>query len=129
MRNDKFFHLIFQHRPEAIFELLGEPPETAAQYETYRSEEIKEKGYRLDGVMIPKERQTPICFVEVQVEQDEWFYHRLFSEIFLYLHQKKCKGSWRAVVVFWDHASEPIRENHFKAEFDSGNVQVVYLNS
>lgn len=127
MQNDKLFHRLFQLVPQLVFELVGEAPETTEQYEAYRSEEIKEKAYRLDGILLPKSLLIPICFIEIQARLDPWFYHRLFSEIFLYLHQHKCKGSWRAIVIFWDKSSEPDREDHFTPFFASNRIKIVYL--
>lgn len=48
MRTDSLFYRLFQDWPELVLELAGlEPP--AAGY-ALRAEEIKQTGFRLDGV-------------------------------------------------------------------------------
>lgn len=111
-----------------VLELVGEPPQTTKNYEPYRSEEVREKAYRLDGVLLPTFLHIPICFIEVQARLDVWFYHRLFSEIFLYLHQNKLEGSWRAIVVFWDKSAEPKRHAHCKVFLKVGWLKWFTLN-
>lgn len=83
MKTDKIFHSLFHYYPEALFELRGLAPETAQDYEAYKSVELKETSFRLDGVVLPKTPQQPILFVEVQFRREKDFYHRVFAEVFV----------------------------------------------
>jgi len=62
--------------PQAIFKLIGESPSQVEQYEPYRSEDVKEKAYRWDGILLPKHTHLPITFVEIQVARDVFLYRR-----------------------------------------------------
>jgi predicted transposase YdaD len=68
VKTDTIFYRIMQTAPGILFELLGEPAEVAQNYE-FRSVEIKQLAFRLDGVFLPKpgaDNQT-VVFMEVQV--------------------------------------------------------------
>jgi predicted transposase YdaD len=52
MKTDKIFYTLFQVFPELLFQLLGESPNLAQNYQ-FKSIEIKELAFRLDGVFIP----------------------------------------------------------------------------
>jgi predicted transposase YdaD len=56
-------------------ELAGLPVSGRAFYE-FRSEEIEQTAFRLDGVLIPaaEVREAPVVFVEVQYQPEEQFY-------------------------------------------------------
>ncbi|MCA2618688.1 MAG: DUF2887 domain-containing protein, partial [Microcystis sp. M040S2] len=49
MKTDKIFYTLFQVFPELLFQLLGESPNLAQNYQ-FKSIEIKELAFRLDGV-------------------------------------------------------------------------------
>lgn len=66
------------------------------------SQELKQLAKRIDGVFLPQTETKPIYFVEVQFQKDENLYHRLFTEIFVYLGQYKPVQDFRAVVVWAD---------------------------
>ncbi len=68
MKTDSIFFEIFQKLPQTLFELLGEPAERGEQYE-FRSVEVKQSAYRIDGVFIPKSGAADrrVIFAEVQV--------------------------------------------------------------
>lgn len=75
MKTDKIFYTLFQIFPELLFQLIGESPSLAENYQ-FQSIEIKELAFRLDGVFLPDENlpDYPIYFVEVQFQKDEDFY-------------------------------------------------------
>jgi predicted transposase/invertase (TIGR01784 family) len=101
VKTDPIFYRLFQTFPSVFFELIGRSPVDAIAYE-FRSVEIKQTAFRIDGVFIPVSGsdQQPILFAEVQFQKDPEFYFRLFSEITLYLRQYKPLGNWQAVVIY-----------------------------
>jgi predicted transposase/invertase (TIGR01784 family) len=84
MRTDSIFYKIFETLPDTLFALIGEPSELAKDYE-FKSIEVKELAFRIDGVFISAQFNHPIYFVEVQFQKDASFYWRFFCEIFLVL--------------------------------------------
>lgn len=80
MKTDSIFYRLFQELPSIFFELIGNPPETAEDY-NFSSVEIKQTAFRIDGVFIPTQTEdNPIYFVEVQFQTDTEIYSRLFTE-------------------------------------------------
>ena len=107
MRTDTLFYQIFQTMPEVLFELTGQPADLAEGYQ-FQSVELKETAKRIDGVLLPaEEAEKPIYFAEVQFQSDKDLYSRLFTEIFLYLGQKKPTSDWRAIVIYAQRSIEP----------------------
>ncbi len=68
----------------------------------FKSIEIKELAFRLDGVFIPDSDHPdyPLYFVEVQFQKDEDFYWRFMTQIFLYLKQYKPERAC-CLVILW----------------------------
>jgi predicted transposase/invertase (TIGR01784 family) len=101
VKTDPIFYRLFKNVPSAFFELIGRSPAEASAYE-FRSIEIKQTAFRIDGVFIPiaQDERTPILFTEVQFQQDDDFYYRFFSEITLYLQQYKPPSDWQAVIIY-----------------------------
>ncbi|UXE63480.1 MAG: Rpn family recombination-promoting nuclease/putative transposase [Woronichinia naegeliana WA131] len=85
MKTDKIFYTLFQVFPELLFELIGSDSNFAHNYQ-FKSIEVKELSFRLDGVFLPDENypEYPLYFVEVQFQLDPDFYWRFFTEIILY---------------------------------------------
>ncbi len=127
MKADPIFYRLFQSAPEVFFELIGANPTQANTYE-FRSVEIKQTAFRIDGVFIPVAEHQPIWFVEVQFQRDPSFYFRLFSEIALYLRQYEPANDWQAVVIYPTRSVEPIEPNAYRALFASPQVQKIYLD-
>ena len=88
LKTDSVFYRLFQRLPGLVFELAGWPTPDLTGYQ-FRSEEIKQTAFRLDGVLTPPTEalDRPLVFVEVQYQPDARFYARLFAEIFLYLYR------------------------------------------
>ncbi len=88
-------------------------PYPADSYQ-FGSVEVKQTGFRLDGVFKPQdvEKQLPIIFAEVQFQPDQHFYGRFCSEINLYLHQHKPDRDWLAFALYPSRTVEkpPARE-------------------
>ena len=106
MRTDSIFYKIFETLPDTLFALIGEPPDLAKDYE-FKSVEVKELAFRIDGVFVPEQIQHPIYFVEVQFQKDASFYWRFFCEIFIYLSQYQPSQDWQAVIIFAKRSIEP----------------------
>jgi predicted transposase/invertase (TIGR01784 family) len=128
MKTDSIFYRLFLELPGVYFQLIGQSPNMADYYE-FRSVEIKQTAFRLDGVLIPKtgSQTTPVRFCEVQMQKDTSFYRRFFAEIFLYLYQFKKAKHWRALVVFKSRDIETKDTGPYQALLNSSNVTRVYL--
>ncbi|MCG9891442.1 MAG: Rpn family recombination-promoting nuclease/putative transposase [Thermosynechococcaceae cyanobacterium MS004] len=128
MKTDSIFYRIFQTAPEVFFELLGEPAEYAQGY-VFRSVEVKQLAFRIDGVFLPQSNAPDrrVWFVEVQYQKDPLFYHRFFAEIFLYFQQYPDTADWKAVVLFSKRSVEPEQTQLFRTLLESTQVQRVYL--
>ena len=85
VKTDSIFYRIMQTVPGILFELLGEPAEVAQGYE-FRSVEIKQLAFRIDGVFLPKPNSVnqTVCFVEVQFQDDSRFYQRFLEKFFYF---------------------------------------------
>ncbi|HRD50855.1 MAG TPA: DUF2887 domain-containing protein [Candidatus Contendobacter sp.] len=97
MKTDSVFYRLFQRLPELVFELAGWPAPDLTGYQ-FRSEEIKQTAFRLDGILVPPAEafDRPLVFVEVQFQPDALFYRRFFAEIFLYLYRQPPAQPWWA---------------------------------
>lgn len=128
MKTDSIFYRIFQTAPEVFFELLGQPPDLAQSY-VFRSVEVKQLAFRIDGVFLPQPDapDQTVWFVEVQFQKDPHFYHRFFAEIFLFFDQYPQTADWRAVVLFAKRSTEPEQTQLFRTLLESNQVQRVYL--
>ena len=114
MKTDSLFYRLFQAMPALALELAGIPVAERAAYE-FRSEEIKQTAFRLDGVLMPaaEVREAPVVFVEVQYQPDEQFYGRFFAEILLYLYRCPPSHPWRALVIYPNRGVERLNEMHY----------------
>jgi predicted transposase/invertase (TIGR01784 family) len=129
VKTDPIFYRLFQTFPSVFFELIGRSPMDAIAYE-FRSVEIKQTAFRIDGVFIPVSGsdQQPILFAEVQFQRDPEFYFRLFSEITLYLRQYKPLGNWQAVVIYPSRRIEPSEPLAYQDWLALPKVRRVYLD-
>ncbi len=128
MKTDSIFYRIFQTVPSIFFELLELPPQVAQGY-VFRSVEIKQLAFRIDGVFLPQPNapDQTVWFVEVQFQKDPYFYHRFFAEIFLFLQQYPQTADWKAVVLFAKRTTEPKQTQLYRALVGSEQVLRVYL--
>ena len=127
MKTDSLFYRLFQRIPGLPLELAG--LDYSAEGYVFRSEEIKQTAFRLDGILIPPEasKDRPYVFVEAQLQGDAKFYARFFSEIFLYLRQYKPPHPWQAVVIYPDRATEKDAGLHFRSLLDLPEVHRIFL--
>ena len=128
MKTDSLFFRLFQAMPALALELAGLTVSERAAYQ-FRSEEIKQTAFRLDGVLMPtaEAQEAPVVFVEVQYQPDEGFYGRFFAEILLYLYRSAPPHPWRAVVIYPHRAVERLNERHYGSLLKLPEVQRVYL--
>ena len=130
MRTDSIFYRLFQVLPGILLELADRPASDADDYE-FTSVEIKQLGFRLDGLLRPRSDTPgqPIYFAEVQFYRDEEFYFRFFGEIFLYLSQYKPKTQpWQAIVLYPTRRIEIENTLQYGELLESDRVQRVYLD-
>ena len=128
MKTDSIFYRFFQELPGIFFELIGNTPETANNYQ-FSSVEIKQTAFRIDGIFLPaRGDENPIYFVEVQFQPDPDFYSRFLTEIFLYLRQNKPQNDWCAVVIYPSRSVDTGNIRHYREFFASQRVRRVYLN-
>lgn len=88
MRRDSIFYKLFQQSPTLLFELLSNAPSNASAYR-FDSVAVKEPKFEIDGVFLPPENEGAgvVYFCEVQFQQDEQLYERLFAESALYFYR------------------------------------------
>ncbi|BAY21776.1 hypothetical protein NIES2100_15330 [Calothrix sp. NIES-2100] len=128
MKTDSLFYRLFQELPSIFFELIGNPGEEANDYR-FSSVEIKQTSFRIDGVFLPiQTNDRPIYFVEVQFQQDDEIYSRLFAEICLYLRHNKPQNDWNAVVLYPNRIVDTGDIKHYREFFFSHRVRRIYLN-
>ena len=128
MKTDSIFYRLFQELPSIFFELIGNTPGTAENYQ-FSSVEIKQTAFRIDGVFIPRQGDdNPIYFAEIQFQPDSEFYSRFFSEIFLYLRQNKPQYDWHGVVIYPSQGVDTGDIRHYREFFTSQRVRRVYIN-
>ncbi len=123
MKTDKIFYKLFGEFPDIFFELIGKPPNLSNLYE-FKSQEIKETSFRLDGIFLTldssseKVSNEPIYFVEVQCYKDKLFYDRFLTSILLYFYQYQPPNpDWYAIVIFDTRSNDveyPQRLNSLK---------------
>ena len=128
LKTDSLFYFLFQTAPGILFELLGQSATLAAAYE-FRSVELKQTAFRIDGVLLPRPdaADKTVVFVEIQFQPDPYFYQRFFAEIFLFLRQNPQTLRWRAVVLFAKHSLEPEQTEPFQTLIESDQVNRIYL--
>ncbi len=126
MQTDRLFYMLLQTVPGIVLELLGKPPSSAY---TFQAVEVKETAFRFDGVLMPtvETADQPTIFVEVQFQKDAYFYHRFFSEIFIFLRQNPEVTYWQAIVLFEKSSREPERQQPFLVLLNSDQVHRIYL--
>ena len=128
MKTDSLFYYLFQTAPALLFELLGQPAQLATAYE-FRSVELKQTAFRIDGVLLPRSsaKEQTVFFVEIQFQGDPYFYDRFFAEIFLFFRQNPQVIKWQAVVLFAKRNIEPTLTETFQMLLDSNRVNRIYL--
>jgi predicted transposase/invertase (TIGR01784 family) len=128
MRRDSIFYKLFQQRSTLLFELLPNPPKDADRYR-FKSMEVKETSFRIDGVFLPPNRLGLLYFCEVQFQLDEYLYERIMAEIHLYARYYRDEFSdWRAVVIYPSRSVEQSRKEIVADSLASGKITRIYLD-
>ncbi|MFQ3607408.1 MAG: Rpn family recombination-promoting nuclease/putative transposase, partial [Chloroherpetonaceae bacterium] len=126
MSTDKLIYLLLQLLPQGFFSLIGRSPDDASRYQ-FKSVELKEVAFRIDGLFIP-DADDVTYFVEAQFQRDEQFYARFFAEIFLYLKQYPTRR-WEAVVIYPSHSAEQKELEAYREFLALKQVKRIYLNA
>jgi predicted transposase/invertase (TIGR01784 family) len=108
MTADPLFYEVFKEIPELFFELIGQPEKDPSVYK-FSAPEIKQRGFRLDGLLLTPENHPsePIYFLEAYSYKDDNFYNQLAAEIILYLTQYQPPNEeWYAIVIYDAKSSE-----------------------
>jgi predicted transposase/invertase (TIGR01784 family) len=128
MRRDTIFYQLFQQSPTLLFELLPQPPENAERY-TFEAVEVKETGFRMDGVFLPPDALGTIYFSEAQFQKDEMLYERMLAEISIYVYRNRERlSNWQAVVIYPTRSIEQSNTGTVSELLASGRIQRVYLD-
>lgn len=127
MKTDSIFYELFLNLPESLFALLGLPPEIAKEYQ-FTSQELKQLAKRIDGLFLPLTIEKPIYFVEVQFQEDDSLYHRLFTEIFTYLGQYQPVQNFQAVVLWSKKSLDVPLPPYYQLFKDWGKLDIIYLD-
>jgi predicted transposase/invertase (TIGR01784 family) len=129
VKTDSIFFKIFKTDPGILFELLEQSPDLAQGYE-FRSVEVKQVAFRLDGVLLPKTDSSDqtVWFVEVQFQHVPEFYNRFFGQIFLFLQLHPKTVDYKAVVIFPNRSVEPKNQYIYRANLNSDQVHRIYLD-
>ncbi|MEO1298602.1 MAG: Rpn family recombination-promoting nuclease/putative transposase [Cyanobacteria bacterium J06636_16] len=129
MQTDSLFYRLFQTAPTLLFELLGQGSHPPASY-VFRSVELKQTAFRIDGIFLPKvvTAETPVYLVEVQFQPDPQLYSRVFCEGMIFLRQNPAVKHWRVVMIFGDRSCEPKDPDAYASLLDLPEVHRLYLN-
>jgi predicted transposase/invertase (TIGR01784 family) len=129
VKTDSIFYQLFAEFPSIFFELIGRSSTEAQGYQ-FRSVEIKQTAFRIDGVFLPPDYSTDktVYFCEVQFQKDEFLYHRVFAELFLFLDQNPFTDDWYAVIIYPKRSLEPDETKLYQVLLQSSKVQRVYLD-
>ncbi|MBE9207502.1 Rpn family recombination-promoting nuclease/putative transposase [Nostoc sp. LEGE 06077] len=129
MKTDSIFYQLFAEFPNIFFELLGRSISDTQDYQ-FRSVEIKQTAFRIDGVFLPTANNSDqtVYFCEVQFQKDELLYNRLFAELFLFCNQNPATYDWYAVIIYPMRSLEPDNTKLYQILLDSSKVQRVYLD-
>jgi len=99
VKTDKWFYELFLSQPGMLSELI---PGIEPDWEfVYTAPVVKEKEFRLDGLFMPisDDPLIPTVFAEAQMQPDERFYGRYFSQLFLQLYQYEVSRDWRGLLI------------------------------
>lgn len=102
MNSDRWFFALFQQQPDLVTTFLPQGARCAG----YRFEalELKAVSHRLDGVCWPPggeqgRAEQPVVLLEVQMQRDPMFHHRLAAQSFRFLQQHPQVEHWQVVVI------------------------------
>jgi predicted transposase/invertase (TIGR01784 family) len=128
MRRDSIFYQLFRQSPTLLFELLPQPPDHAESY-IFEAIEVKETGFRMDGVFLPPNSSGIVYFCEVQFQLDELLYERMNSEIGIYVYRNRERFfDWQAVVIYPTRSVEQSRTETIRDLLAGRRIIPVYFD-
>jgi predicted transposase/invertase (TIGR01784 family) len=128
MRRDTIFYQLFLQSPALLFDLIPGPPADANEY-VFRSIEVKETSFRIDGVFLPPTPEGLLFFCEAQFQPDATLYERLVSEIGIYAFRYRDEfRDWRALVIYPSRSTEQSRLDTVQDIIESGRISRIYLD-
>jgi len=129
VKTDKLFYEVFLEFPEIFFELIGAKNVDARAYE-FKAIELKETASRLDGAMLPlnKDPKQPIYFIEVQSYKNAKIYANILKKVGMYLEQNDPTQDWCGVVVYERRSFEPEETTPYRALLHFRQILRIYLD-
>jgi predicted transposase/invertase (TIGR01784 family) len=143
IKRDTIFYKIFQQSPDRLFELIAAVveldrlpentlpvflPNSPGIYQ-FRSVEVKETTFRIDGVFASPDASQPVFFAEVQMQKDSELYERIFSEVGMFMRQNhESFSDWQVLAIYPNRATEQIRTKVPAQLFHSGRFLPIYLD-
>jgi predicted transposase/invertase (TIGR01784 family) len=130
LRRDTLYYLIFKEFPELLFQLIGNPPQNAAEYR-FNSVAVKEPTFTIDGVFEPPvlNGTGTMYLAEVQMQLDQGLYERTFAELFaLFYRSRELYNDWRCVMIYLSRSTEQKVTHPYRALLESEQVQIIYLD-
>jgi predicted transposase/invertase (TIGR01784 family) len=130
LRRDTLYYLIFKEFPELLFQLIGNPPQNAAEYR-FNSVAVKEPTFTIDGVFEPLvlDGTGTMYLAEVQMQLDPGLYERTFAELFaLFYRSRELYNDWRCVMIYLSRSTEQKVTHPYRALLGSEQVQIIYLD-
>jgi predicted transposase/invertase (TIGR01784 family) len=130
LRRDTLYYLIFKEFPELLFQLIGNPPQNAAEYR-FNSVAVKEPTFTIDGVFEPLvlDGTGTMYLAEVQMQLDQGLYERTFAELFaLFYRSRELYNDWRCVMIYLSRSTEQKVTHPYRALLESEQVQIIYLD-
>ncbi len=126
MKTDKLIYSIFQESPETALALLGYD-EALSRHYAFQSIEVKEKSYRIDGVLLPDLPDLPVVILEIQFQVDEFIYERILSETLIFRAQNRQFPQTQMVVMFASRNLDT-GAGMFEPLVKSGAIRPIYLS-
>ena len=128
MRRDTIFYQIFQQVPALLFALVADPPQDAGRY-VFEAIEVKETGFRMDGVFMPPNLDGIVYLCEVQFQLDELLYERMAAEIGIFVYRNRGRlDDWAGVVIYPSRSVEQSQTKTVRELLESGRITRVYLD-
>ena len=129
MKTDTIFYRLCQTAPSLLLELGGLDSNQANAYQ-FRSVEVKQTAFRMDGLLLPKSvrSKNPVCFGEFQFQRDDDLHHRFFAEIFVYLNQFPKTHDWQGILVYPRRSLAPRPRRLYRSLLESEQVTEVFLD-
>jgi predicted transposase/invertase (TIGR01784 family) len=95
----------------------------------FRSQEVKETSFRIDGVFVPPTPEGIVYFCEVQFQLDNRLYERMLGEMGIYIYRyRHLFADWQAVVIYPSRSIEQENTLVVTKLLASNRIQRIYLD-